>query len=415
MSCHSVRRRLAATALLFLACVAMALPAAAGRLADASRLQPKTAAGAAIVPKAAGGYVEVVEFYNATLDHFFISADPAEIAVLDGGALGGAWKRTGNTFPAWDITGAPAGTVPVCRFFGTDKYRANGTRIGPNSHFYTADPAECAFVKTAYQSVASDGRSYPAWTFEANAFAVRLPANGACPAGTQPLYRTYNNGARGDPNHRYSLQAGVLQAMAGWVFEGLVMCVPQGTAAAVPPKVTACEEGSCPSGGTTLGNGIGLVDVVITVPNPGTEPIELLIPAGSTFVAEGGQNQDGLALERLRATILPGTTRAFVVSLFCMQQSRSAAHDGTVYLPGPATGNAALQEIVSLSDGRLGSAFDPLGLKAMSAQFAVWEITDGRGTLSAAQRDLYVKILDTPGSDPALFDLTEAFFATLSP
>ena len=78
------------------------------------------------------------------LDHYFISADPAEIAVLDGGAFGGAWKRTGSTFPAWDVNGAPGNTVPVCRFFGTDQYRANGSRIGPNSHFYTADPAECA-------------------------------------------------------------------------------------------------------------------------------------------------------------------------------------------------------------------------------------------------------------------------------
>lgn len=176
--------------------------------------------------KAAGGAVEVVEFYNARLQHYFISADPAEIAVLDGGAFGGVWKRTGNAFSAWDIAGAPAGTVAVCRFFGTDRYRANGSRIGPNSHFYAAD-SECAFVKTAFQSVANDGISYPAWTFEANAFAVKLPAGGACPAGTQSLYRSYNNGAAGDPNHRYSTNADLLQLMAGWVFEGLVMCGSQ--------------------------------------------------------------------------------------------------------------------------------------------------------------------------------------------
>jgi len=79
---------------------------------------------------------------------------------------------------------------------------------------------------TAYQSVASDGKSYPAWTFENNAFAVKLPIAGACPADTQPLYRTYNDGARGDPGHRYSTKPGLLQAMTGWTFEGLVMCLP---------------------------------------------------------------------------------------------------------------------------------------------------------------------------------------------
>ena len=195
--------------------------------------------------KAAGGAVEVVEFYNAGLQHYFISADPAQTAVLDGGAFGGVWKRTGSAFSAWDIAGAPAGTVPVCRFFGTDRYRTNGSRIGPNSHFYTADPAECAFVKTAWQSVANDGISYPAWTFEANAFAVKLPAGGACPAGTQSLYRSYNNGALGDPNHRYSTNADMLQIMAGWVFEGLRMCVPQGpTEEVYVAKLPSAPEGT---------------------------------------------------------------------------------------------------------------------------------------------------------------------------
>lgn len=176
---------------------------------------------------AAGGVVEVVEYYHAGLEHYFISAHPAEIALLDGGAFGGAWKRTGNAFSAWDIAGAPAGTVPVCRFFGTDRYRTDGSRIGPRSHFYTADPAECAYVQTAFQSVANDGVSYPAWSFETHAFAVKRPAGAACPAGTQSVYRSYNNGALGDPNHRYSTNADLLHLMAGWVFEGLVMCLPQ--------------------------------------------------------------------------------------------------------------------------------------------------------------------------------------------
>ena len=64
-----------------------------------SKLRLAAPAGAPAVTPKAGGQVEVVEFYNAGLQHYFISADPAEIAVLDGGAFGGAWKRTGNTFP----------------------------------------------------------------------------------------------------------------------------------------------------------------------------------------------------------------------------------------------------------------------------------------------------------------------------
>jgi hypothetical protein len=170
--------------------------------------------------------VDVVEYYNATLDHYFITADPAEIALLDGGGLGGAWQRTGESFQAWDANDGPAESVQACRFFGTDRYRVDGTRIGANSHFYTADPAECAFVRTAYQSLANDGLMYPAWTFESYAFRVILPVNGVCPLGTTALYRAYNNGARGDPNHRYSTNLALLQSMPGWTVEGIVACLP---------------------------------------------------------------------------------------------------------------------------------------------------------------------------------------------
>ena len=194
----------------------------------ASQATDKASLAGAPTSKIAGGIAGVIEYYNVALNHYFITADPAEIAVLDGGAFGGAWKRTGESFPAWDIVGAPPGTVPVCRFFGTDHYRSDGSRIGPNSHFYTADPAECAHTRVSYTSIASDGKSYPAWEFESYAFAVKLPVGGVCPLATQPLYRTYNNGMNGDPGHRYSMRESLLQSMTGWVYEGLVMCLPQG-------------------------------------------------------------------------------------------------------------------------------------------------------------------------------------------
>ena len=170
--------------------------------------------------------VTVVEYYNATLDHYFITADSAEIAFLDGGGLGGAWRRTGEAFQGWDANDGPSNSVQVCRFFGTDRYRADGTRIGPNSHFYTADSAECAYVRTAWQSLANDGLMYPAWTFESHSFRVIPPVSGVGPLGTTPLYRAYNNGARGDPNHRYSTNLALLQAMPGWIVEGVVMSLP---------------------------------------------------------------------------------------------------------------------------------------------------------------------------------------------
>jgi len=182
--------------------------------------------------------VQVIEYYNATLDHYFITADSAEIAFLDAGGLGGAWRRTGQSFQAWGANDGPANSVQVCRFFGTDRYRSDGTRIGPNSHFYTADAAECAFVRTAWQSLASDGLMYPAWTFESYSFRVIAPTNGACPLGATPLYRAYNNGAGGQANHRYSTNLALLQSMAGWTVEGVVMCLPGVSVGAGPDSGT---------------------------------------------------------------------------------------------------------------------------------------------------------------------------------
>jgi hypothetical protein len=54
----------------------------------------------------------VIEFYNSTLDHYFITADTGEAAAIDNGSTGPGWHRTGDSFNA-------GGTTPVCRFYGS--------------------------------------------------------------------------------------------------------------------------------------------------------------------------------------------------------------------------------------------------------------------------------------------------------
>src|SRR5262245_3116095 len=39
-----------------------------------------------------------VEYHYAAWDYYFVTSFPDEIAFLDGGAFGGNWKRTGQTF-----------------------------------------------------------------------------------------------------------------------------------------------------------------------------------------------------------------------------------------------------------------------------------------------------------------------------
>ncbi len=164
-----------------------------------------------------GGTPTVVEFYAPDLDHYFITADPAEQAFVDSGGAG-RWLRTGNTFRS-------GGNVQVCRFYGnTATNPATGQMYGPNSHFYTADAGECAFLKSIFDPNA------PSWKFESNDFNTTPASNGNCPSGLAPVYRAYNNGfARGIvSNHRItsSLSAYQQTVAAGWSAEGVVMCAP---------------------------------------------------------------------------------------------------------------------------------------------------------------------------------------------
>jgi lysyl endopeptidase len=161
-----------------------------------------------------------VEYYNATLDDYFITASTGEIQLLDNGTFPG-WVRTGLRFLAYtDPAVAPAGAQPVCRYYVAPAYG--------DSHFYSASPAECAEV----------GRQFAAqWVFESSTvFYILLPdaTTGACPAGSRGVYRFMNN-ADG-LHHRYTAEVDVRDAIitdGGWTQEGYgtppnapVMCTP---------------------------------------------------------------------------------------------------------------------------------------------------------------------------------------------
>ena len=162
------------------------------------------------------------EFHHAAFDHYFLTASKSEAAKLST-ALSPDWRATGRQFAVVragaTVTAEPASQFPVCRFFSAS--------FAPrSSHFYTPYADECAEVKSG-----------SAWTYEGIAFALALPQGtpGAreCAPGMQPLYRVYNNYADGAPNHRYTIDAGILDQMVakGWIMEGeaatrVFACVP---------------------------------------------------------------------------------------------------------------------------------------------------------------------------------------------
>ena len=166
--------------------------------------------------------VTLVEFYNATLDHYFVSALQPDIDALDSGRIAG-WTRTGGSFKVYPTAAlGGAGVNAVCRYLIPPQHG--------NSHFFSASPDECNAV---FGKIASDP-NYSGYVEEtASAFFVALPSvsTGTCPAGTQVVYRLFNN--RVDANHRYTTDPAIKAAMVarGYVAEGYgpdaaIMCAP---------------------------------------------------------------------------------------------------------------------------------------------------------------------------------------------
>ena len=152
--------------------------------------------------------VSVIEFYNAKLDHYFITEDPHEIVDLDTGVHAG-WVRTGLGFRAYaPLHGDDNRGRPVARYYGPPS-------AGLDSHFYTWSNREIIGMR--------DKGLLDVWGFEGSpVFEIPTPdtATGTCQPGTVPVYRLWNR--RTDSGHRYTIDAAVKQVMIarGWVPEG---------------------------------------------------------------------------------------------------------------------------------------------------------------------------------------------------
>ena len=157
-------------------------------------------------------YVNKADFPTQPGGQFFYAVLASDKAALDAVP---AWSRSGKSFKS-------GGYVSACRFYG-------GKNGGPNTHFYSADDAECTYLK-----------QFPFLEYEGQSFAISVPVPSktvglvsACPMASKPLYRLYNNAGASNgafvSNHRYVTdRADVAAAVAqGWLDEGVVMCAPE--------------------------------------------------------------------------------------------------------------------------------------------------------------------------------------------
>jgi predicted dienelactone hydrolase len=148
-----------------------------------------------------------IEYLNASLGHYFMTADPSDAAILDAGLIPG-WTRTGFDFKSWTVDSGIG--FPACRFFGTPG-------VGPNTHFFSINADECNKL-----------HADPQWTYEGIAFNEEAPLDQDCPANLIPVTRLYNNSMGGTVNHRFLTSHSEIHAtaFAGWLVEGIVFCSP---------------------------------------------------------------------------------------------------------------------------------------------------------------------------------------------
>lgn len=371
---------------------------------------------------ARGASVDVVEFYHQRFDHYFVSSLAADIAALDSGTLKG-WARTGRSFKAFD-TPAP-GMSPVCRFY-----------IPPalgDSHFYSASPAECAEVAA----------KFPTFTYESpSVMYVGLPdaTSGACPAGTRPVYRLWNN--RPDSNHRYTTDANVRAEMLargyiaeGYGPEGVAMCSPTAASAftvATAPAVVTLTPGETrevqvtvtPSAGfagpVTLavaglpaGTHAEPVNATVSVgPGPASVPVRIAAdgnaaPTGSVApatVSATGAGGTGATAALVVGVVAAGSSTATRLRVIADVEQRARELSGNGLSPA-----AFVQAISAYMAGR--SEYASTGVDA--EMLTAWgRFTDGRAHFVVANRQpapaaSLVRSVE-PRSDPEVPSATSA-------
>src|SRR5258706_3381106 len=161
---------------------------------------------AAAPPRAAEPTGVAVEYFNATLGHYLIAANQAEVASIDGGQQGPGWVRTGGQFGVWAHAGDAPGLTPVCRLYAP----------ASSSRLYTPSADACA------ASTSAEIRIY-----QGIAFYLAAAPGGICPAGTTAVYRSVNGGAT---NHRFTVDYTAWRNTPGFTPEAAVMCAPLSSA-----------------------------------------------------------------------------------------------------------------------------------------------------------------------------------------
>ena len=162
--------------------------------------------------------VNLVEYYHAALDYYFLTGRDSDKTLLDGVP---AFARTGKEIKVFAKPNL--NTQPLERHYFNNV--ARGASRG--SHFFTSSATEQVLL--AGLNATNQPLDAKPYLEGVEGYAVPKLASGQCPAGTAPIYRAFKGLPRyvDDGNHRFSTGFTQHQDMVtrlGWTDEGVVFC-----------------------------------------------------------------------------------------------------------------------------------------------------------------------------------------------
>ena len=171
--------------------------------------------------------IGVVEYYNVSLDSYFITGRANEQASLD--SFPASFSRTGASFGAISAESATTDLEQICRF-----YVSTPAPNYTSTHFYGTARSDCPLIL----------QMNPAgFSYEGNDFAAKLPTGVACPVSHPvKVYRAFRpQTTQKSSNHRYTMSLATHGKMVaqGWADEGIAFCVYSATDVGVTVASTA--------------------------------------------------------------------------------------------------------------------------------------------------------------------------------
>ena len=168
---------------------------------------------------------------------------------------------------------------------------------------------------------------------------------------------------------------------------------PAGTTFALPPGVTLQNdeitgdfEPDCKAESDPIEYGGDQIIACMGFTNTTTGEITVKLPAGLFFIVKAQDGQNGLMLQDHDLTVPAGKTSFFKINLFCANKHCAFGRKTDRYRFGNVTNDAKLLELVGLARKvRLEYGHTD---EAYAFGQAIWDITDGDGTVTAEHRAL---------------------------